>query len=317
MRPGPSTRRSGALAAVLLGAGALAIAQPPALAAAGVTAPGGAGHDGERGFPLIQSYVSAAEDAGSQNFAIAGDPRGYLYVANIGGVLVYDGAWWQLVPIGAQKSAFALASDEAGRIAVGGLDDMGYLEADGGGSLRFVSLAPRLPPAMRPVGQVLQITPIPGGFLFNLARGLVIWDGAAFATVTAFSGARPHAHIDQVGNAVYAWLKAAGLMRLAGRALVPVPGGERFRDRRVDAILPADDGLLVSVRGEGLFHLAADRGGSIARRSLSAPGGGRSIASRPRSRRTRRDGRRRIESSPPGGWPTAAWRWDRCWAACC
>jgi ligand-binding sensor domain-containing protein len=32
-----------------------------------------------------------------------------------------------------------------------------------------------------------------------------------------------------------------------------VPGGEVFRGRRVDLILPADHGVLVSVRGEGLF----------------------------------------------------------------
>ncbi len=34
-----------------------------------------------------------------------------------------------------------------------------------------------------------------------------------------------------------------------------MPGGEAFRGRRVDLILPADGGLLVSVRGEGLFLL--------------------------------------------------------------
>jgi diguanylate cyclase (GGDEF)-like protein len=40
-----------------------------------------------------------------------------------------------------------------------------------------------------------------------------------------------------------------------------VPGGERFAGRRVDQILPAAGGLLVSVRGEGLFLL---RGGASA-----------------------------------------------------
>jgi len=42
-----------------------------------------------------------------------------------------------------------------------------------------------------------------------------------------------------------------------GTRLAPVPGGEPFRNRRVAQILPAEGGLLVSVREEGLFLLRA------------------------------------------------------------
>src|SRR6266852_5926954 len=57
----------------------------------------------ERGFPLIQAYDPALPDAETQNFAIARDPRGFVYVGNGGGVLVYDGAWWRLIPVGRGK----------------------------------------------------------------------------------------------------------------------------------------------------------------------------------------------------------------------
>ena len=243
-------RRSGAAARRLLAA-ALAFALVPAPAA---PAPG---HPRERGFPLIQSYVPPVEGAQSQNFAIAYDPRGLLYVANFGGVLIYDGARWQIVPIGKQKSAFSLACDAAGRVAVGGIDDLGYLAADAGGAPRFVSLAHLLPPPERQLGQVLQIVPADAGFLFNLADRLLRWDGTGLSTLATYPPVRPYPEIFTFAGRTYVWSKASGLSRLAGRRLESVPGGERFRGGRVDALAPDGDALLVSVRGEGLFRLAA------------------------------------------------------------
>jgi hypothetical protein len=158
--PGASPA-SAATAAVTTPAGAVttptgAAATPPAAAVA-------LGHPRERGFPLIQSYVPAIAGAQSQNFYVARDPLGFLYVANLGGLLVYDGAWWQRIPIGRQKQAFAVACDAAGRVAVGGVNDLGYLAADRAGTLRFVSLVEQLPPAERQFGQVGQLVPAPAG----------------------------------------------------------------------------------------------------------------------------------------------------------
>jgi diguanylate cyclase (GGDEF)-like protein len=76
--------------------------------------------------------------------------------------------------------------------------------------------------------------------------------------VARFPGDRPYASSFDVGAAFYVWTRD-GLFRLVGTGLQPVAGGEVFRGRRVDVILPAtgpediDGGLLVSVRGEGLF----------------------------------------------------------------
>lgn len=209
-------------------------------------------HTEERGFPLIQTYDPALADADTQNFGIARDPRGFVYVGNGGGVLIYDGAWWRLIPIGKAKSVFSLASDARGRIGVGGVDELGYLAPDGGGTLRYVSLVGQLPPEQRAFGQIFRTAATDKGFVFLTAKWLLLWDGARMTTVATFPGDRPYATIFPVDGSVFAWTRA-GISRLAGNRLVPVPGGEVFRDRRIDLILPADGGLLVSVRGEGLF----------------------------------------------------------------
>jgi diguanylate cyclase (GGDEF)-like protein len=231
--------RNGLLAGCLLAASTLPAAEAAPSAA-------------ERGFPLIQPYLPSDPGVSPQNFGLARDPRGILYIANLSGVLIYDGAWWRTIPIGQARAAFSVASDAAGRVAVGGVDDLGILAPDARGTLRFTSLLGLLPPAQRKLGQVMIVQPTAEGFAFLTARSLLLWDGRKVSAVAAFPAGRPYATLFQVGADNLVWTRE-GLMRLAGRRLEPVPGGEVFRGRRVDTIVPADGGLLVSVRGEGLF----------------------------------------------------------------
>lgn len=229
------------------------IAALVAVASVAVALLSSAGARAERGFPLIQHYSPSLPEAEIQNFGLARDPRGTLYVANLGGVLIHDGAWWKLVEVGAARTAFSIATDAAGRVAVGGIDEIGYLEEDAGGALRYVSLAGLLPPGERKLGQVLRVVPTPEGFAFLTIPRLLLWDGSTLRTVARFPGDRPYTAIFPVREEVYVWTRD-GLSVLEGLKIRPVPGGELFRGRRIDLILPADGGaLLVSVRGEGLF----------------------------------------------------------------
>lgn len=210
-------------------------------------------HADERGFPLIQTYVPSLAEADTQNLDLATDAQGLLYVGNGSGVLVYDGAWWRLLPVGKAKSVFALAAGAAGRVGVGGIDEIGYLAPDELGALRYVSLTGQIPPEERQFGQVMNVLPSGPGFAYLTDRWLRLWDGSRLTTVTRLPGSRPFANIFAAGREIFLWQRD-GLFELVGAKLRPVPGGQVFRDRRVDLILPADPGgLLISVRGEGLF----------------------------------------------------------------
>jgi diguanylate cyclase (GGDEF)-like protein len=238
MHPRLLQRLAGALAALLLLA-----ASSPARAAAG-----------ERGYPLLQAYEPSLPEASTEFFGATRDPQGVLYFANLSGVLVYDGAWWQRIEVGKGIAAYCVESDANGRIGVGGDGEIGYLAADGHGTLRYVSLLGLLPPQERDLGQILSLQATAKGFVFMTGRRLLVWDGARVVTAATFPGDRPYAESFTVGREVYVWTRE-GISRLWGARLEPVPGGEAFRGRRLDEILPADGGLLVSVRGEGLFLL--------------------------------------------------------------
>ncbi|HEY4593651.1 MAG TPA: hypothetical protein VIJ61_14645, partial [Thermoanaerobaculia bacterium] len=186
----------------------------------------------ERGYPLIQTYEPSPPEASTQSFGVTRDPRGVLYFANDKGVLVYDGAWWQRIEVGKSRAAFRVESDRSGRVAVGGVDEIGLLAPDGHGTLQYVSLLGLLPPEQRELGQVLSMQATPNGFAFMTDRWLLVWDGTRITTVATYPGDRPYAVSFAVGREICVWSRE-GISRLRGTRLEPVPGGEVFRDRRV------------------------------------------------------------------------------------
>lgn len=213
----------------------------------------------EIGYPVIESFEQRVEAWGGepQNFGVAVDRGGYVYLANLGGLAIFDGAHATLVKIGKQTTAFDVAVDPQGRVAVGGAGDFGWIDSDGEGRPVFRSLTrPEIDPA--DLNQV-QAAVATDGFVFMGRNQLFHWDGKELTSVARFSTGRPFPRAFSIAGVVYVWDQVAGLRRLAERRLVPLPGGAQFVGRRVDALAGAPDGLLVSVRGEGFFRLVGER----------------------------------------------------------
>jgi len=217
----------------------------------------------ERGFPLLRRFEPPVPEADSQNFDVKVDPRGQIFVANGGGVLTFDGAHWGYLPIGEPRTAFSLAIDDEGKVAVGGIDDFGLLEVNEKGSLYFRSLVDQVPPEQRPLGQISLVSTA-HGFLFLADRSLFGWDGQKLEIVRPVPPGRPPARLFAVDGIPFLWTREEGLLRYDGQKFGAYPGGELFRGRRVDALLAAEVGLWVSVRGEGLFHLVDGHAPSFA-----------------------------------------------------
>ncbi len=63
-----------------------------------------------------------------------------MYVGNNDGILEYDGSTWRF--IGTEKSTAirSLAINKKGTIYVGAVGEIGYLEPDSSGNLKYISL---------------------------------------------------------------------------------------------------------------------------------------------------------------------------------
>ncbi len=94
----------------------------------------------ESGFPFSTQYFTDEYNAHKQNWTISQDKNGLMYFGNGDGVLIYDGTTWELITLPNQSSVLALTLDKNGRMYVGAVGEIGYLEADSVGRLIYVSL---------------------------------------------------------------------------------------------------------------------------------------------------------------------------------
>jgi len=205
----------------------------------------------ERTFRLITFYDTAqAERAGTQNFDVVQDDRGIIYVGNLGGVLEYDGVRWRVIELPHEAPALRLKIIGNGRIAVGSTAELGYLERDASGVMRYVSLTTKLPVAVDDLEQIVQIDHRAGATIFSFSSGILLrWDGRALTRIETPEPART---TFAIGN--YTVVTPNDLRAIEGNRLVPVAGSEIFAKRRVRNLLPRADGrLLTAISREGLF----------------------------------------------------------------
>ncbi len=238
------------LGVALLWLPALALAAAPATPVA--TPPASAA-----GLPPIHTFDSSDYGATSQNWAITQGPDGVVYIGNVAdGVLAFDGAHWSNTPVPGRFPVRSLATAPDGRIYVGTVGDFGYLKADATGKLHYVSLLDLVPAAERDFADVWNT--------------MVSRDGVYFATLSRIfrlhagklTVIRPHHrfHISfLVDSSVYVIDTGIGLTRIVDDRPDLVPGGARFADERIYAMLPwrgpgAKPGeILIATRSDGWF----------------------------------------------------------------
>ncbi|MEA2489968.1 MAG: hypothetical protein QOH21_1760 [Acidobacteriota bacterium] len=194
----------------------------------------------ERGFPLITTYWSEEHRAGGQTFDAVQDARGVLYFGNAEGVLTYDGAWWNLLPLPHETAVFGVAANARGDIAAGAGEDFGVFDRDRHGQLRFRSLASLLPAALRQsIGQV-EVCPTGDGFVYITEHAAAAWNGSTLRIVQQWTEVGPSRCFAD-GRDVWV-ARPTGMRSLDGRTML---AGER-----VDLLA----GSLVVVRNKGLFN---------------------------------------------------------------
>lgn len=211
----------------------------------------------ERGFPLISVYPAEVHQAGPQNFDIAQDRDGVLYFGNLHGLVIYDGAWWQLLELPDDQVALSLATDDKGRVAMGLVNDFGYLARDRQGSPLFRSLRDQLPANAREVGDLRDICTTAAGFLFVAERSLLLWDGVkAPAVVATFDAdSAPRGCFSEAADVLVRGPKGVQRFDPATRRISPTAVTDYTQ-----LVLRHGDGKLIAVlRDKGLVLLDGDR----------------------------------------------------------
>lgn len=224
-----------------------------AAATISLTAPDGVVEAAQHaGMPLLKNFSPQDYAGYPQNWAVVQDHRGIVYVGNgEAGVLEFDGSRWRHIDLPNLSSVRSLAVDASGRVYVGGVETLGYLAPDEQGSTKYVSLLDKLSPADRQFSDVWNICITGDGVYFQTKERLLRFAKGVFRSwVPAQSFHFAFAVHDQL----YILQKGVGLQRLQHDQLETVPGGERFANERIYALLPwSADALLIGTRDHGWF----------------------------------------------------------------
>jgi signal transduction histidine kinase/DNA-binding response OmpR family regulator len=208
----------------------------------------------EPGYKYFKNYTYKEYDHLPQNWGIAQDKNGFIYVANNGGVLVYDGASWEIIGIPKYAPVRSLTIDENGTVYIGGKNKIGYLAPDENGYLQYVSLLDHLDDRFKNFSNVWRTHAIKEGIFFRTSKFLFRWNSREIKVweIPSF-----RASFVCNGN-LFVQQQEMGLMQVVNDSLKMVPGGETFSEERIWIMVPYDSDknpkkLLIGTRSKGFY----------------------------------------------------------------
>ena len=204
------------------------------------------------GIPETVNFPKDIYGAGTQNWAITQDESGLMLFANNKGVLVFDGANWELIPLPNRTIVRSLAKGPQGRIYVGGQDEFGYLDRDECQRICYRSLSQFLPADRQSFEDVWKVFATEEGIFFCAQKSLMKWDGKEFKITPA---SRRFGNFFWLAGQLYAQENGKGLLQWTNGKLEEVPGGNRFENARIAAMLPLQDDILIVSDFQGLFRI--------------------------------------------------------------
>lgn len=204
----------------------------------------------ERGIPFPSEHYAPPEyEQDAQNWGVAQDDRGVIYVANNHGVLEYDGERWRLIPTSTGSFVRSLAVDSS--VYVGAKGDFGYLAPDSLGVLRYSSLYQKIPVEERDFEDIWNTHILDDDVYYQANNRLFRWDGNEITSWESQDGFHTSFVVDKT---LYVRDYGRGLVTLEGDSLELVPNGETFHETPIYMMAPHPSGkLLIGTQNKGLL----------------------------------------------------------------
>jgi serine phosphatase RsbU (regulator of sigma subunit)/ligand-binding sensor domain-containing protein len=202
----------------------------------------------------ISNFSPANYGATDQNRGIVQDKFGRIYVANLSGVLTYDGAFWKLVNLPNESAAISIEADKNGVIFTGGVSELGYLHAKPSGGFVFNSLMNKLPENDRNFSEVWSTLCADNKVFFGSNKKLLVFNYSNFKTFTAPDDSLFHTFY-KVRDHIFIRQFNVGFKVFYRNELVKVEGSEKFANVKVRFILPKVDNEFWVGSENGLYLL--------------------------------------------------------------
>jgi len=203
--------------------------------------------------PFIINYDKSKYAAGNQNWSVAVNQSGIVYIGNNQGLLEFDGANWNLYKMPDQMVVRSVATTEDSIIYVGSFEEFGYWTKDEKGMLHYISLSSSLDPDLFHNDEIWRIIPLNGKIYFQSFSSIFIYDGKSIHTITPgftlvlLCKAHDRLFIHGVDR---------GLYELAGDTLRLIPLSTSLGNDEIKVVLPyKENKLLIGAAASGMFLL--------------------------------------------------------------
>ncbi len=205
------------------------------------------------GTPFIRNFLKREYKAGTQNWNISQDKRGFIYIANNEGLLVYDGNQWQLHKMPNSSIVRALHVSKSGEIYVGAYNELGKMVTLQNGRMEFKSFKKYIPSEYRNFDDIWSVFSFENKIIFQSYNCAFICTNDTNITILK-APVRFH-HSFKVNDRIFFNDLSAGLFEYDGRLLTPVPGCEKLRGLQIWSVMPlfGTKDLMIGTLNDGVF----------------------------------------------------------------
>ena len=183
------------------------------------------------GTPFIRNFIKREYKAGTQNWNITQDKRGFIYTANNEGLLVYDGNQWQLHKMPNSSIVRALYVNKVGEIYVGAYNELGKMVTLPNGRMEFKSLKKYIPVEYQNFDDIWSVFSFENKIIFQSYNCAFICSNDTNITILK-APVRFH-HSFKVNDRVFFNDLSAGLFEYDGKRLTAVPGCEKLKGLQI------------------------------------------------------------------------------------
>ncbi len=206
-----------------------------------------------RGIPNIRNFPRSEYNAGTQNWGICQDQRGFIYFANNDGLLYFNGVEWNLTRISSISPLRSILVDSKNNLYIGLINDFGIVRMEGSELSTFQSLKDLIPEDCREFDEIWKIYEVSEGIIFQCYKYIFLYTDNS---VKVIEPEKRFQFSYQVGNKTFVHEPGVGLFELTNGELVKMSWWKESGDMEISSIIElGDNNLLIGTTYNGIYEL--------------------------------------------------------------
>jgi len=206
--------------------------------------------------PQIINFNKTSYNAANQTWYISQNKKGYLYFANSGGLLEYDGSQWtnNTLPRGGSMIRCVAVGDNQ-KIYIGAQNEFGYWsEESGSRKLKYFSLSQHFNLKLRDE-DFWKIIIVSNEIYFPSSKNIYKFNTKT-NTISIIPAPNLFQFIFEVNKRIFVQEKKLGLMELKNNKLVSISGGAVLNGDCVYGMIPlSPTSILIATIDKGLYRI--------------------------------------------------------------